>query len=80
MFNPFKFAFLFSSLALLSILLCRHSVTKDIEPSYYLGAMGMSLQTAYWGLKDVAEIKEGETVVISGAAGATGSIVSSLPL
>ena len=36
-----------------------------------LGATGL---TAYLGLTDVAEIKEGETVVVSAAAGATGSV------
>jgi NADPH-dependent curcumin reductase CurA len=34
-------------------------------------------QTAYWGLMDVGKIKSGETVVISGAAGAVGSVVRS---
>lgn len=33
-------------------------------------------QTAYWGLHDVGKIEPGETVVVSGAAGAVGSIVS----
>jgi NADPH-dependent curcumin reductase CurA len=32
-------------------------------------------QTAYWGLHDVGKIQPGETVVVSGAAGAVGSIV-----
>lgn len=34
-------------------------------------------QTAFWGLKDICEIKKGETVVVTGAAGAVGSVVSS---
>ena len=33
-------------------------------------------QTAYWGILDVGKIKKGETVVVSGAAGAVGSLVS----
>jgi len=40
----------------------------------HLGTLGMSGMTAYFGLFDVGNIKEGETVVISGAAGAVGTI------
>src|SRR3954462_8590908 len=40
----------------------------------YLGALGMPGMTAYFGLLDVGALKEGETVVVSGAAGAVGSI------
>ena len=36
----------------------------------YLSALGMTGMTAYFGLLDVAEPKEGETVLVSGAAGA----------
>jgi NADPH-dependent curcumin reductase CurA len=35
-------------------------------------------QTAYWGLLDVCKIMSGETVVVTGAAGAVGSVVSLL--
>lgn len=53
--------------------------TDDIiKPTYYLGALGMPGQTAYWGLHDVGKIEPGETVVVSGAAGAVGSIASQL--
>ncbi|BGP42544.1 hypothetical protein JCM10450v2_006647 [Rhodotorula kratochvilovae] len=51
---------------------------KDISPTYYLGALGMTGQTAYWGLHDVGKIKAGETVVVTGAAGAVGSIACQL--
>jgi NADPH-dependent curcumin reductase CurA len=40
----------------------------------YLGALGMPGLTAYFGLLSVCEPKEGETVVVSGAAGAVGSV------
>ncbi len=40
----------------------------------YLGALGGTGLTAYFGMREVARPKEGETVVVSGAAGATGSI------
>ena len=43
-------------------------------PSYHLGVLGMPGLTAYAGLFDVAALKEGETVFISGAAGAVGSL------
>lgn len=39
----------------------------------YLGTLGMTGMTAYFGLFDVAKMREGETVVVSGAAGAVGS-------
>ncbi|GAA6061891.1 hypothetical protein JCM10212_004709 [Sporobolomyces blumeae] len=56
------------------------SVTKDIQPTYYLGALGMPGQTAYWGCFDVAKIKKGDTVVVSGAAGAVGSLACQMAL
>ncbi|GAA5864301.1 hypothetical protein JCM8547_005779 [Rhodosporidiobolus lusitaniae] len=53
-------------------------VDETISPTYYLGALGMTGQTAYWGLFDVAKIQPGETVVVSGAAGAVGSLACQL--
>jgi len=44
----------------------------------YLGVLGMTGMTAYFGLLDVAGINEGETVVVSGAAGAVGSVVGQI--
>jgi NADPH-dependent curcumin reductase CurA len=44
----------------------------------WLGALGMPGMTAYFGLNDVGRIKEGETVVVSAAAGAVGSVVCQL--
>jgi NADPH-dependent curcumin reductase CurA len=43
--------------------------------SYHLGVLGMPGLTAYAGLFGVAAMKEGETVFVSGAAGAVGSLV-----
>jgi hypothetical protein len=40
----------------------------------YLGALGMPGLTAYFGLTEVGDLKEGDVVVISGAAGAVGSV------
>ena len=41
----------------------------------FLGAVGMPGRTAYFGLLDIGQPKEGETVFVSAAAGAVGSIV-----
>ena len=54
-------------------------VDTGIAPaSYYLGILGMPGLTAYFGLLDIGAPKEGETVVISGAAGAVGSVVGQI--
>jgi len=44
----------------------------------FLSIMGMPGMTAYFGLLDVLKPKESETLVVSGAAGAVGSIVSQI--
>ena len=44
----------------------------------YLGTLGMTGLTAYFGLLDVGRPEQGETVVVSGAAGATGSVVGQI--
>ncbi len=46
--------------------------------SAYLGPVGMPGVTAYVGLFDIGEPKEGETVVVSAASGAVGSVVGQL--
>lgn len=46
--------------------------------SAYLGVLGSTGMTAYIGLLDVARMKPGETVFVSGAAGAVGSIVGQI--
>jgi NADPH-dependent curcumin reductase CurA len=46
--------------------------------SQYLGALGMPGMTAYAGLLEVGALKDGETVFVSGAAGAVGSIVGQI--
>ncbi len=47
-------------------------------PSAYLGVLGATGLTAWVGLNDIARIKENETVFISAAAGAVGSIACQL--
>lgn len=44
----------------------------------YLSVLGMTGLTAYFGLLDIGKPKENETVVVSGAAGAVGSIVGQI--
>ncbi len=44
----------------------------------YLSALGMTGMTAYFGLLDVGRPREGETVVVSGAAGAVGGMVGQI--
>ena len=44
----------------------------------YLGTLGMPGMTAYFGLLDVGQPKAGETVVVSGAAGAVGQVVGQI--
>src|ERR1700761_9273044 len=44
----------------------------------YVGGLGMTGMTAYFGLLDVGHPREGDTVVVSGAAGAVGGIVGQI--
>ncbi|HET7363959.1 MAG TPA: NADP-dependent oxidoreductase [Burkholderiales bacterium] len=46
--------------------------------SYYLGLVGMPGLTAYFGLKELGQPKAGDTVVVSAASGAVGSVVGQL--
>src|SRR4051794_27097985 len=48
---------------------------STIPPATWLGALGMPGMTAWFGLFDVANVRPGDTVVVSGAAGAVGSVV-----
>jgi NADPH-dependent curcumin reductase CurA len=44
----------------------------------YLGTLGMTGMTAYFGLLDIGDPQPGETVVVSGAAGAVGGVVGQI--
>jgi NADPH-dependent curcumin reductase CurA len=48
------------------------------DPPAYLGVLGMPGRTAYFGLLEVGEPTPGDTVVVSGAAGAVGSVVGQI--
>ena len=52
--------------------------TSRAPASYYLGLLGMPGLTAYFGLKELGQPKPGETVVVSAASGAVGSVVGQL--
>jgi NADPH-dependent curcumin reductase CurA len=54
-------------------------LTPGSEPlSWHLGILGMPGMTAYVGLMKIAEAKPGETVFVSAASGAVGSVVGQL--
>ena len=44
----------------------------------WLGALGMPGMTAYFGLLDVGRVRSGDTVLVSGAAGAVGSVAGQI--
>ena len=55
-----------------------HPVSREIQPlSVYLGALGMTGMTAWVGL-NLVEVKAGDVVFISGAAGAVGNVAGQL--
>jgi NADPH-dependent curcumin reductase CurA len=49
-----------------------------VSPTLALSLFGITGLTAYFGLIDVGRVKEGDVVVVSGAAGATGSTVGQI--
>jgi NADPH-dependent curcumin reductase CurA len=53
-------------------------VSRMPSPSYCLSAMGAVGLTGYFGLLDTAKPEAGETVLVSGAAGAVGSVVGQI--
>lgn len=55
----------------------------QVDPSLaplpvYIGTLGMPGMTAYFGILEVGQIKEGDVVLVSGAAGAVGSVVGQI--
>jgi NADPH-dependent curcumin reductase CurA len=55
-----------------------HPVNREVQPlSVYLGALGMTGMTAWAGL-NLVEVKAGDVIYISGAAGAVGNVAGQL--
>jgi NADPH-dependent curcumin reductase CurA len=55
-----------------------HPVRREVQPlSVYLGALGMTGMTAWVGL-NLVEVKAGDVIYISGAAGAVGNVAGQL--
>jgi NADPH-dependent curcumin reductase len=52
--------------------------TSLVPPPTYLAALGMTGLTAYFALLDTGKAKAGDTVVVSGAAGAVGSVAGQI--
>ncbi len=55
-----------------------HKLPPAAQPAMVLSVLGTTGQTAYWGMLDLGEPKAGETVLVSGAAGATGSVAGQI--
>lgn len=56
-----------------------YKVNPKVAPlPLFIGTLGMPGMTAYFGILEVGKIKEGDTVLVSGAAGAVGSIVGQI--
>ena len=53
----------------LTMLTCCTSNIPGLSPTVWLGALGLSGLTAYFGLRDICKLKESDTLVVSGAAG-----------
>ena len=56
-----------------------YKVDTNLAPMpKYIGVLGMPGMTAYFGILEVGKIKEGDIVLVSGAAGAVGSVVGQI--
>ncbi len=55
-----------------------NKLPDGITPTMALSVLGVTGLTAYWGLLDLGLPKAGETVLVSGAAGATGSVAGQI--
>jgi hypothetical protein len=53
-------------------------IPPGVPPTWSLGVLGITGLTAYFGMLDLGKPKAGETVVVSGAAGATGSVAGQI--
>jgi len=53
-------------------------IPTGVPPTLALSVLGVTGLTAYWGLLDLGKPQAGETVLVSGAAGATGSVAGQI--
>ena len=53
-------------------------VSDDIDPGHHLGALGTNGLTAYFGLTKLGEPANGETIMVSAAAGSVGHLVGQM--
>jgi NADPH-dependent curcumin reductase len=70
----------YGTLGIQEYAVCKAKGLTKVDPKLaplpvYLSTLGMPGMTAYFGLLDVGQPKSGETVVVSGAAGAVGAVV-----
>jgi NADPH-dependent curcumin reductase CurA len=65
-------------LALLPAREARPVAVTDFRPESYLGVLGLPGLTAYVGLLDIAALREGDVVFVSGAAGMVGSLAGQI--
>ena len=61
-----------------TMLLFPVDVAEGVSPTAYMGALGMTGLTAWVGIRDIGKPQPGETVVVSAAAGAVGSVAGQL--
>jgi NADPH-dependent curcumin reductase CurA len=55
-----------------------YELPKNTKVTDLLGVLGSTGLTAYYGLMKIGDVKKGDTVVVSGAAGAVGSVVGQI--
>jgi NADPH-dependent curcumin reductase CurA len=53
-------------------------ITDRLTPAVYLGVLGLTGLTAYFGLLDIGKLSEGDTVLVSAAAGGVGTAVGQI--
>ncbi|KAK6340821.1 hypothetical protein TWF696_009139 [Orbilia brochopaga] len=56
----------------------RIDVPEGCSPIDFMSVLGITGLTAYFGLEEIGKVQPGETVVVSGAAGATGSVAGQI--
>lgn len=66
------------SIVAVNAMTARISPTRDIPLTRHLSVLGITGMTAYFGLLDCGQLKPGETVIVSAAAGAVGSLAGQI--